>query len=57
MGTWTVHSKIDPRWNKSGRARGLCCLGGPREMQDWIDECKKGFGEPPDDATKSFLKD
>jgi hypothetical protein len=49
MGTWTVDSEKDARWNNSGRAVGLVCEGGPKEMQDWIDECKKKYGKPPDD--------
>lgn len=57
MGTWRVHSKSDPRWNKSGRAKGLCCDGGPKEMANWIEECKKKYGDPPKDATKEFWKD
>ena len=57
MGSWSVSSKIDSRWNKSGRAYGLVCNGGPSEMQDWINECKKNYGEPPDDCYKSFYKD
>ena len=57
MGTWTVHSDKDPRWNKTGRALGLCCTGGPGEMQTWIDRCKDLYGEPPDDCTKEFWKD
>jgi len=40
MGTWEVHSNLDPRWNKSGRAKGLCCSGDPQEMRDWIAHCK-----------------
>ena len=57
MGSWCVTSKSDPRWNNSGRSEGLCCNGGPQEMQDWIEECKKKYGEPPADATMSFMKD
>lgn len=57
MGTWEVHSKSDARWNKSGRDDGLVCLGGPGSMQAWIDECKAKYGEPPKDATESFMKD
>lgn len=57
MGTWIVHSKTDPRWNKDGRARGFVCSGGPQEMQDWIDHCKELYGEPPEDATMAFYKD
>jgi hypothetical protein len=57
MGTWSVESKTDTRWNKLGRALGLVCENGPKEMKDWIEECKKIFGEPPKDLTWSFFKD
>lgn len=57
MGTWTVHSNTDKRWNKSGRAYGLVCSGGPQEMHDWIEKCKEKYGNPPEDCTMSFWKD
>jgi len=57
MGSWSVHSESDPRWNKSGRGYGLVTSGGPREMQEWIDECIEKYGDPPEDATRSFMKD
>jgi hypothetical protein len=57
MGTWWVSSKKDPRWNKSGYAEGYVCSGGPKEMQDWIEECKRKYGKPPDDAEQGFMKD
>jgi len=57
MGSWAVQSVKDPRWNKSGRAFGLVCEGGPQEMKDWIKECFEKYGEPPDDATREFMKD
>jgi len=57
MGTWTVHSDKDPRWNMSGRAVGCCVDGGPQEMRAWIEECRKEYGEPPDDCTVEFYKD
>lgn len=57
MGTWGVQSEVDPRWNKSGRAEGLVCCGGPNEIQTWIEECKAKYGDPPKDLTTSFLKD
>ena len=56
MGTWTVHSDTDPRWNNSGSAFGDGLIG-PQAMQDWIDRCREEYGEPPDDCTKSFWKD
>lgn len=57
MGSWSVSSKKDPRWNKSGRGYGLVTSGGPSEIQDWIDRCTKKYGNPPDDCSKSFMKD
>lgn len=56
-GTWWVHSEKDPRWNKSGRGQGFVTLGGPDEMQNWIEACKAKYGEPPDDAEMGFEKD
>ena len=57
MGSWSVHSDTDPRWNKEGRDYGLVCNGGPRVMRDWVDHCKKTLGEIPEDCTSSFYKD
>jgi len=57
IGTWTVHSDSDPRWNKEGRGYGLVTEGGPCEMREWIEECKKKYGEVPADTTESFWKD
>ena len=57
MGSWEVHSDIDPRWNKSGRAIGYAMGGGPIEMQEWIKQCTENYGLPPDDATEEFWKD
>lgn len=57
MGTWTVHSDSDPKWNKSGRAVGLVCLDGPDDMHAWIKECHEKFGKCPADCTYSFFKD
>lgn len=57
MGSWSVHSDSDPRWNSSGRAEGLVVEGGPPEMQRWIEECRKKYGDPPKDCMMSFMKD
>ena len=57
MGDWWVRSDKDPRWNKSGRAIGTVCGGGPDEMREWIEECKSKYGSVPDDATCGFMKD
>ena len=57
IGSWSVHSESDPRWNKSGRASGLVCDDGPPDMKAWIEKCKKKYGEPPADCFKSFMKD
>lgn len=56
MGTWSVNSKMDPRWNKSGRALGLV-TSPPGEIQKWIEECKKKYGKIPKDCEYSFMKD
>lgn len=57
MGTWSVHSNKDSRWNNNGRAVGLASSDGPQEMKDWVEKCKAEYGEPPDDAECSFYKD
>lgn len=57
MGSWCIHSKIDPRWNKNGRGYGLVVTGGPSEAKDWIEECKKKFGPEPKDLELGFMKD
>jgi len=57
IGTWTVHSDKDPRWNKSGRGYGLVISGGPPEMKRWIKDCTEKYGNPPNDTTKAFYKD
>lgn len=57
LGTWWVISKTDPRWDKHGRGYGLVTTNGPDECQEWIEECKKKFGEPPKDAEYGFMKD
>lgn len=57
MGTWWVDCKSDPRWNNSGRGYGLVCNGGPGELSEWIEKCKKEYGEPPKDAHMGFMKD
>jgi len=56
-GTWWVSSESDPRWNNSGRGWGAISAGGPREMGEWIDRCKKEYGDPSDDARMGFMKD
>lgn len=57
MGTWSVHSDKDPRWNKTGRGYGLVTSGGPPEIDEWIKECTEKYGDLPEDATKEFWKD
>jgi len=54
---WWVKSKTDPRWNKTGRGKGLVSTGGPLEMHAWIDECKLKFGKVPKDCQYGFIKD
>lgn len=55
-GRWWVQCKTDPRWNKSGRGCALVNLG-PKEMWDWIEQCKEKYGQPPNDAQMGFMKD
>ena len=57
IGTWSVHSKKDSRWNNSGRGYGLVTSGGPAEISKWIKKCKEELGEPPNDLTIIFCKD
>lgn len=57
MGTWSVHSVKDPRWNKSGRKEWLCTAGNTPEAEQWAKECKEKFDEYPDDLEYSFFKD
>lgn len=57
MGTWYVQSKIDPRWNNTGRGYGLVTTGGPSEMSTWLEDCRKKYGSPPIDITVGFMKD
>jgi hypothetical protein len=57
MGSWSVNSMKDPRWNKSGRGYGLVTSGGPSEMREWIKQCREKYGDPPDDCCQNFMKD
>jgi hypothetical protein len=57
MGTWTVHSDLDPRWNKVGRGEGAITSGGPEGIKDWIKQAGELYGEKPKDLTWSFWKD
>ena len=56
IGTWWVRCKSDPRWNKTGRGYGLASSN-PKEMWDWIEQCREKYGKPPNDAEKGFMKD
>ena len=61
MGTWTLSSEKDPRWNKEIREVGLCCALAegmyPDVMTEWISECEIKFGKQPEDLTMGFWKD
>jgi hypothetical protein len=56
-GDWSLRSEKDPRWNNSGRTKWLVSAGICPDGQIWINQCKKNFGDPPDDLTYSFFKD
>lgn len=57
MGSWSVRSISDPRWNSNGRGYGLVCLGGPQDAHTWVELCREKYGEPPADLVMSFMKD
>lgn len=57
MGSWYVNSRLDPRWNASGRSYGLVCLGGPQDTHTWIEQCREKYGEQPADLEMGFMKD
>ena len=55
-GTWSVSSRLDPRWNASGH----CMCGGfviPREAAEHIDAKKRELGDPPTDLEWGYMKD
>jgi hypothetical protein len=53
-GTWTLESKLDPRWNASGNASGMWSA---MAETDKCVEAKKAFlGEPPADLESGFFK-
>ncbi len=56
VGRWWIRSKMDPMWNKSGCGSGLVCMGGPSEIDKWIEKCKETYGDPPNDCEKIFMK-
>lgn len=46
---WKVHSDTDSRWNKEG----ICFVDSVfnvLQMNEWLEECKKKFGEAPCDC-------
>ena len=53
---WSVRSKKDPRWNKSGSCLGLILMR-PHEVNDWIKKCRKKYGKQPKDLTYEAYKD
>lgn len=56
QGTWSLTSKIDPRWN----ARGEGLVGNfvcPPECQNQVDLFRMQFGEPPADLEYEYMKD
>ena len=57
LGTWSITSEKDKRWNNQGRVKWLCCGGMNDEAVTWVEECEKKFGEKPDDLTYGFFKD
>ena len=56
-GVWSVYSKSDPRWNKSGEGYGLVAAGGAIEQKEWLKKCREKYGKEPNDLEMSFYKD
>lgn len=56
LGSWWVASKLDPRWDKSGVGKGFVISGGPKEALDWVEKCRKDYGDPPHDLEIGFMK-
>jgi hypothetical protein len=54
---WTLSSKIDPRWNKSGSFIMHRTPFRDPEIDKWLDECVKKFGDFPDDLYYTCMKD
>lgn len=56
MGTWSVESKKDERWNKEGR--GLVeVFSVHADARAWIEKKQQELGPEPDDLTYGYVKD
>lgn len=56
MGTWTLRSESDPRWDADGRGLvGMFVT--PRDAQRRIDLLTLSIGDPPEDLMTSYMKD
>lgn len=56
-GSWSYHSKSDPRWCFHGRAEAMSAFFPPREAEAAFEAKKAELGEPPADLTYSSMKD
>lgn len=56
-GSWSIHSKKDPRWNCSGWTESCGGFVIPYECEQALNELKKKFGKPPKDLEWSYMKD
>ncbi len=45
---WKIYSKIDKRWNKSGKCTGFISLS-PRAANNWLKKCRKKYSKQPSD--------
>jgi len=45
---WSISSKKDPKWNKSGTCGGFISLS-PRDANNWLKKCRKKYGKQPSD--------
>lgn len=56
MGTWTLESKSDPRWNCEGRGLvGMFSI--PPDAKEKVEELREKLGPPPPDLYYSYMKD
>ena len=57
-GAWSLSSKSDPRWNKSGSSSFMTVTSGMcKEAKDMLELLKEAYGELPEDLTYFCCKD
>lgn len=56
-GSWSLYSKIDPRWNASGHSEFVGGFSMPTACAEKLEQLKTKYGEPPIDLEWSYMKD